>query len=83
MRILVAETTWATVAVSAELLSQNMGVMRASDGEDLMYMAEMAHLNAIVFDGRIADLPAAAAVRQLRQYRPEGRHPDHRPRRCA
>jgi two-component system, cell cycle response regulator CtrA len=71
MRILVAETTWATVAVSAELLSQNMGVMRASDGEDLMYMAEMAHLNAIVFDGRIADLPAAAAVRQLRQYDPK------------
>jgi hypothetical protein len=38
MRILVAETTWSTVALTSELLSQNIGVMRASDGDDLLYL---------------------------------------------
>ncbi len=67
MRILVAETTWATVALSAELAAQNIGVMRAADGDDLIAMAEVAHLNAAVFDSRIRGLSAASAVRQLRQ----------------
>jgi two-component system, cell cycle response regulator CtrA len=67
MRILVAETTWATVALSAQLAAQKIGVMRATDADDLLATAEVAHLNAIVLDSRIRDLPAASAVRRLRQ----------------
>jgi two-component system, cell cycle response regulator CtrA len=70
MRILVAETSWPTVAVSAELISQDIGVMRANDGEELLFMAEMAHLNAIVLDARISDLPVLSGVRKLRQLDP-------------
>jgi two-component system, cell cycle response regulator CtrA len=70
MRILVAETSWPTAAVSAELMCQNIGVMRASDGDELLFMAEMAHLNGIVFDARMQGLAAASAVRQLRQFDP-------------
>ncbi len=70
MRILVAETSWPTAAVSAELMCQNIGVMRAGDGEELMFMAEMAHLNGIVFDSRMQGLSASTAIRQLRQYDP-------------
>jgi two-component system cell cycle response regulator CtrA len=51
-------------------MSQNIGVMRAGDGDDLLHMAEMAHLNAVVMDSRIRDLPAASAVRRLRRIDP-------------
>jgi two-component system cell cycle response regulator CtrA len=71
MRILVAETTWAAVALSAQLAARNIGVMRAADADDLIAMAEVAHLNAVVFDSRIRGLPAASAVRQLRQIDPQ------------
>jgi two-component system cell cycle response regulator CtrA len=71
MRILVAETTWATVALSAQLAARNIGVMRAADGDDLIAMAEVAHLNAVVLDSRIRGLPAPSAVRQLRQIDPK------------
>lgn len=70
MRVLVAETSWPTAAVSAELMCQNIGVMRANDGDDLLFMAEMAHLNGIVFDARMQGLAAASAVRQLRRSDP-------------
>lgn len=66
MRILVAETTWSTVALTAELMSQNIGVMRASDGDDLLYLADMVRLNGIVIDSRIRGLSAPSAVRQIR-----------------
>jgi two-component system cell cycle response regulator CtrA len=66
MRILVAETTWSTAAISAELVKQNIGVMSAADGDDLLYLADMVHLNAVVLDARIRGLPAASAVRQIR-----------------
>lgn len=71
MRILVAETTWATVALSAQLAARNIGVMRAADGDELIAMAEVAHLNAVVLDSRIRGLSAASAVRQLRQTDPQ------------
>jgi two-component system cell cycle response regulator CtrA len=67
MRILVAETTWATVALSSQLTARNIGVMRATDGDDLLAMAEVAHLNAIVLDSRIRDISPVSAIRQLRQ----------------
>jgi two-component system cell cycle response regulator CtrA len=70
MRILVAETTWAAVALSAQLAARNIGVMRATDADDLIAMAEVAHLNAVVFDSRIRGLSAASAVRQLREADP-------------
>jgi len=71
MRILVAETSWSTVALTSELLSQNIGVMRASDGDDLLYLADMVHLNAVVLDSRIRGLPVGSAVRQIRQSDPQ------------
>jgi two-component system, cell cycle response regulator CtrA len=70
MRILVAETSWPVAAVSAELTCQNIGVMRANDGDELLFMAEMAHLNGIVFDSRMQGLSSTAAVRQLRRLDP-------------
>ena len=70
MRILVAETSWSAVALTSELMSQNIGVMRASDGDDLLYLADMVRLNAIVLDSRIRGLSASSAVRQLRQTDP-------------
>lgn len=70
MRILVAETSWPTAAVGAELMCQNIGVMRAGDGEELLFMAEMAHLNGIVFDSRMQGVSPTSAIRQLRQFDP-------------
>jgi DNA-binding response OmpR family regulator len=70
MRILVAETSWSAVALTSELMSQNIGVMRASDGDDLLYLADMVRLNAVVLDSRIRGLPVGSAVRQIRQSDP-------------
>lgn len=70
MRILVAETSWPAAAVSAELLCQNIGVMRANDAEELLFMAEMAHLNGIVFDCRMKGASASSTIRQIRQCDP-------------
>lgn len=70
MRILVAETTWTTAALSAQLIAEDIGVMRANDGEELLFMAEMAHLNAVVFDCRIRGLALGAALRTLRGLDP-------------
>jgi two-component system cell cycle response regulator CtrA len=71
MRVLVAETSWAAVALSTQLDARNIGVMRAADAGDLVAMAEVAHLGAVVFDSRMRGLSATSAVRQLRRIDPQ------------
>ena len=70
MKVLVEEASWSTVAVSSELMSQRMGVMRANDGEELLFLAEIGRPNAFVIDSRMQGIPMLAAVRQLRQIDP-------------
>ena len=70
MRILVAETTWTTAALSSQLIAEDIGVMRAADGEELIFMAEMAHLNGVVFDSRIRGLSLGSTLRNLRDLDP-------------
>jgi two-component system cell cycle response regulator CtrA len=67
MKVLVAEASWSTAAVSAELAAQRIGVMRATDGDDVLLLAEMGQLNAVVLDSRMAGLPLLPAIRQLRK----------------
>jgi two-component system cell cycle response regulator CtrA len=66
MKVLVAEASWTTAAVSSELIAQRIGVMRANDGEELLHLAELGHLNAVVVDCRMQGVPLLSAVRRLR-----------------
>ena len=70
MRILVGEASGSTTAVSSEFLAQRIGLMRATDGDELLFLAGMAHLNAIVVDSRMKGLSLTSAVRHLRKLDP-------------
>lgn len=70
MRVLVADTTWATVSVACELSLQNLLVLRAGDAMDLLHYAEVTQPNVVVFDARITGGTPLDIIRKLRHASP-------------
>lgn len=70
MRILVAETTWTTSTVAVDLKRQGFLVTRADTGEDTLLFARDAVHDAVIIDADLGDIPAARALKSIREVRP-------------
>ena len=66
MKVLVAETSWEAMSVSAELQAQDVGVIRSEDSDEFCFLAELAEPTAALFDIRLPGLSVRSAVRKLR-----------------
>jgi len=70
MKVLVAETSWEAMSVSAELQAQDVGVIRSEDSDEFCFLAELAEPTAALFDIRLPGLSVRSAVRKLRHVDP-------------
>lgn len=66
MKILVAETNWTALSVSAELRAQNVAIIRTDDPDELCFLADMTEPTAVVLETKMPGFTIAAAVRKLR-----------------
>lgn len=70
MRVLVAETTWATSTVAHDLEREGFLVTRANDGEELLLYIRDAVQDAVVIDASLGDITPERAIRSLRMVCP-------------
>ncbi len=70
MRVLISETTWASMTAAHDLNAEGFLVTRAYDGESLVLFVRDAVQDAIVLDADLGDTSAKHAIRSIRAFRP-------------
>ena len=70
MRVLLAETTWASMIAARELALAGFLVSTANDGHELSEYVSLARQNVILFDADLPDMDGLEALRALRRADP-------------
>ena len=70
MRVLISETTWASMPAARDLSTEGFLVTRAFDGESLVLFVRDAVQDAVVSDADLGDITTARAIRSIRIFRP-------------
>ncbi len=71
MRILIAETSWASMTAARDLAQSGYLLTRANDGQELYEYADLSEQNVILFDADLPDMKPLDALRRLRAARPD------------
>ncbi len=71
MRILLAETTWASSAIAADLERTGHLVTRADDGQSVIDYAGLSQEDAVLLDADLPDMGGLACLRTLRARHPQ------------
>lgn len=71
MRVLILETTFATMSLAVDLARQGLLVTRADDAEDALAFADNATQDVAIIDADLPGTPAATLIRRLRSHHPD------------
>lgn len=70
MRVLILETTFATMSLAVDLGRAGLLVTRADEAEDALALADHAAQDAAIIDADVHDMPTATLIRRLRTRHP-------------
>ncbi|MCU0907319.1 MAG: response regulator transcription factor [Rhodobacteraceae bacterium] len=70
MRVLITETTFATMSLAVDLTRAGLLVTRAADAQDTLAFADHAAQDVAIIDADLPDTPAPALIRKLRTRHP-------------